>query len=61
MYPRAETLRAALFRDCVVISADGYDLDVILQSGEWFGGRSFVEWREVATGAGVVGADWLDV
>jgi hypothetical protein len=33
----------------VVISADGYDLDVILQSGEWFGGRSFVEWREVGS------------
>jgi hypothetical protein len=34
---------------------------VVLQPGEWFGGHSFVEWGEVASGAGVVCADWLDV
>jgi hypothetical protein len=61
MCPRAETLRAAIFRDFVVISADHHDLDVVLQPGEWFGGHSFVEWREVAAGAGVVCAEWLDV
>lgn len=36
-------------------------IEVVLSTGEFFGGRSYDEWFSVATGLGSVMADWLNV
>jgi hypothetical protein len=36
-------------------------VDVVIGVDETFGGRTFAEWQLIATGHGVVDADWLKV
>jgi hypothetical protein len=37
------------------------DVDIILEPGDHFGGRSYLEWEVIANGPRQVSADWLDV
>ena len=36
------------------------DVDIILEPGDHFGGRSYLEWEVIANGPRQVSADWLD-
>lgn len=48
----------AIFPAC-----DGHQqsVDVVIGTGDTFGGRTFSEWKTIADGEGVVAAGWLRV
>jgi hypothetical protein len=37
------------------------DVELMLEPGDRFGGRTYFEWKRIADGPGVVSGDWLDV
>ncbi len=51
-----------LIRSCIPEQDDiAGDIAIELHRGESFGGHTFDEWALIASGAGSVSADWLEV